>query len=42
MGRTAGEGITFILGKLQDPELTSLWNKTRDSLPGQTEEQTEE
>ena len=42
MGRTAGESIAFILGKLQDPELEALWSEIRDSDQDQAEKQTEE
>ena len=42
MGGTAGESIDFILEKFQDPELASLWNKIRSSVPEQEEKQTEE
>ena len=39
MGGTAGESIAFILGKLRDPDLTSLWNEIRSSVPEQAEKQ---
>ena len=42
MGRTAGESIAFILGKLQDPELEALWSEIRDSDQDQAEKHTEE
>ena len=42
MGGTAGESIDFLLGKLQDPELASLWEEIRSRIPEQTEKQTEE
>jgi transcriptional regulator with XRE-family HTH domain len=42
LGGTAGESIAFILGKLQDPELTSLWNEVRSSPPQEAEKRTEE
>ena len=38
MGGTAGESIAFILEKLQDPDLTSLWDEIRDSSPERAEE----
>ena len=42
LGGTAGESIAFILGKLQDPELASLWNEVRSSPPQEAEKRTEE
>ena len=41
-GGTAGESIDFILGKFQDPDLSSLWDEIRNSIPEQTEKQMEE
>ena len=37
MGRTVKESIAFILDKLQDRDLASLWKKVRDSVPEQAE-----
>ena len=37
MGGTAGESIAFILGKLQDPELASLWEEIRGNVPEQAD-----
>ena len=38
MGGTAGESIAFLLGKLRDPDLTSLWDEVRSGISGQAEE----
>lgn len=38
MGGTAGESVAFILDKLRDPDLASLWEKVRNSVPPQAEE----
>ena len=38
MGGTAGESISFILDKLRDPDLASLWEEIRNSVPRQAEE----
>ena len=38
MGGTAGESVAFILDKLRDPDLASLWEEVRNSVPPQAEE----
>ena len=38
MGGTAGESVAFILEKLQDPDLMSLWDEIRNSVPEPAEE----
>ena len=38
MGGTAGESVAFILDKLRDPDLASLWEEVRSSVPPQAEE----
>ena len=37
MGGTAGESVAFILKKLRDPDLASLWGDVRNHLPEQAE-----
>ncbi len=37
MGGTAGESVAFILEKLQDQDLASLWDEVRDSIPEHVE-----
>ena len=38
MGGTAGESVAFILDKLRDPDLASLWEEVRSRVPPQAEE----
>ena len=38
MGGTIGESVAFILDKLRDPDLASMWKKVRDGIPEQEKE----
>ena len=42
MGGTAGESIAFVLGKLRDPDLASLWDEIRNRFAEAAEEDGEE